>query len=148
MAKLGQASLLAKLAAEVVVPSEVAAEIRAGQSDDPARLWLESEGRHFIVQAVTHDPRVVAWDLGDGETAVISRALRTPNPICLLDDRAARDCARFFGARVKGTVGVLILAKRAGFIPALRPQIESLIRSGALLHDSVIREALELAGEV
>jgi predicted nucleic acid-binding protein len=91
--------------------------------------------------------KVVAWDLGNGETAVISRALHEPDALCLLDDRAARDCARLFGARVKGTVGVLVRAKKAGLIPAVRSEIDALLRSGALLSDGVVREALTLANE-
>ncbi|MDI1251355.1 MAG: DUF3368 domain-containing protein [Lacunisphaera sp.] len=68
--------------------------------------------------------------------------------MCLLDDRAARDCAQFFGAQVKGTVGVLLLAKKAGLIPAVQTEIDALLRSGALLSDVVVREALRLADEI
>lgn len=147
LGKINQLQLLAKLAGKVVIPHEVAVEISAGPADDPARLWVESVGRAFTAGPVLFDLRVVAWDLGHGETAVISRALHEPDAVCLLDDRAARDCARLFGAQVKGTVGILLLAKRAGLVPAVRPTIETLLRSGALLHDSVIRDALQLAGE-
>jgi predicted nucleic acid-binding protein len=147
LGKINQLHLLAKLAEQVVIPHEVAREITAGPADDPARRWLETGGRALVAEPTPFDLRVVAWDLGNGETAVISRALSKPGAVCLLDDRAARDCARLFGAQVKGTVGVLLLAKRAGLIPAVRPALEALLRSGALLHDSVISDALELAGE-
>lgn len=40
-----------------------------------------------------------------------------------------------------------LLAKRAGLVPAVRPAIAALLRSGALLHDLVIRDALQLADE-
>ena len=78
---------------------------------------------------------------------MICQALSKPGSVCILDDRAARDCARLFGARVKGTLGVLMLAKQAGLIPAVRPEIEALLNSGAMLHEGVVREALQLAGE-
>jgi predicted nucleic acid-binding protein len=48
---------------------------------------------------------------------------------------------------VKGTLGVLLLAKQAGLIPAVRPEIGALLNSGAMLHEGVVREALQLAGE-
>jgi len=101
-----------------------------------------------VVESVPFDLRVVAWDLGSGETAVISRALSEPDAMAVLDDRAARDCARIFGVKVTGTVGVLLQAKRAGLIPAVGPEIDALLRSGATLHDSVIRDALQLAEEL
>ncbi len=147
LGKINQPRLPARLASQVVIPYEVAAEIKAGPASDPARNWLESEGGASVARPMTLDLRVVAWDLGHGETAVISRALSEPGAVCLLDDRAARDCAQLFGAKVRGTGGVLLLAKRAGLIPAVRPGIKALIRPGALLPDSVVRDALELAGE-
>ncbi len=147
LGKIDQLHLLAALADQVVIPHEVAIEIGAGPTDDPARLWLDLEGQTYMVDPAPFDLRVVAWDLGSGETAVISRALREPDALCLLDDRAARDCARLFGAQVKGTLGVLLGAKQAGLLPAVRPAIDALIRAGAQLHESVVRDALQLADE-
>lgn len=147
LGKINQLHLLAKLAGQVVIPYEVADEIKAGAPDDPARVWLESAGRTLVAGPRPFDLRVVAWDLGHGETAVISRALSETGAVCLLDDRAARDCARLFGASVRGTVGVLLLAKQAGLIPAIRPAIAALLQAGALVHESVVQEALALAKE-
>ena len=147
LGKISRLSLLAELAAQVVIPHEVIEEIEAGPVTDPARQWLAVEGRRFAAPPDAFDLRVVAWDLGAGETAVISRALGRPGSVCILDDRAARDCAHLFGARVKGTVGVLLLAKQARLISAVRPEIVSLLNSVAMLHDAVVRDALQLAGE-
>lgn len=147
MGKINQLPLLAKLAAPVVIPREVADEIKAGPLADPARRWLMSDGQGMVAGPTPSDLRVVAWDLGKGETAVISRALSEPGAVCVLDDRAARDCAQLFGASVKGPVGVLLLAKRAGLIAAVRPEIQGLLRAGALLDEAVIRDALHLANE-
>ena len=147
LGKISRLSLLAELSEHVVVPHEVSLEIDAGPATDPARLWLASNGQSFVAKPELFDLRVVAWDLGKGETAVICQALSQPGSVCILDDRAARDCARLFGARVKGTVGVLLLAKQEGLIPAVRPMLESLLNSGATLHETVVRDALHLAGE-
>jgi hypothetical protein len=69
LGKVARLELLACLASGVEIPAEVAAEIRAGPVNDPARLWLASGGRDFVVESVPFDLRVVAWDLGSGETA-------------------------------------------------------------------------------
>lgn len=148
LGKINHLPLLPNLAPQLGLPGEVAEEITAGPADDPARRWLAAEGRHHIMEVVPHDPRIVAWDLGAGETAVISWALRLQTSVCVMDDRAARDCALVFGVAVIGSVGILVRAKRAGLIPVVRPQIEALLRAGALLHERVISEALDLAEEI
>jgi predicted nucleic acid-binding protein len=71
-----QQHLLTKLADEVVVPQAVVAEIQAGPVDDPARLSLSLD--HWPVVDVVSDPLIQAWDLGHGETAVLSHALQNP----------------------------------------------------------------------
>lgn len=147
LGKMARLSLLAEPSERVLIPHEVAWEIDAGPAADPARLSLAANGQSLVAKPEPFDLRVVAWDFGKGETAVICQVLSKPGSVCILDDRAARDCARLFGARVKGTVGFLLLAKQEGMIPAVRPVIESLLNSGATLHETVVRDALHLAGE-
>ena len=83
LGKIGQLSLLPALAERVMVPRAVADEIAAGPPDDAALLWLHSSGREWIGDASILDPRIMTWDLGAGETAVISQALVTPGVMIL-----------------------------------------------------------------
>ncbi len=76
---------------------------------------------------------------------MIALGISKVGSICILDDLAARNCAQVFGLPVTGTLGVLIRAKRAGFVPALRPEIDRLVLAGSLLSPSVIENALALA---
>jgi hypothetical protein len=51
-------------------------EIGAGCSDDPAVKWLKNPSlADHIVDAPTAPPFLIQWDLGAGETAVLSLAL-------------------------------------------------------------------------
>lgn len=147
LGKVGRLALLTRLSDRLLIPAEVAGEISAGPSDDSARSWVAGEGASAIAMTVPANPKVVAWDLGAGETAVISVALSHPGAVCLLDDRAARDCAAVFNLPVLGTAGVLVRAKRSGLIPAVRPEIERLRAAGALIAEHVVRDCLRLAGE-
>ena len=147
LGKIGRLGLLTALPERLMVPFAVEEEIAAGPHDDPARAWVAGPGKEFVVPAVNHDPRIVAWDLGRGETAVLSHAIAGKDRICLLDDRAARDCAAVFNLHVIGSVGILLRAKRAGLLPAVQPEITALLRAGALLSDTVVQECLHLAGE-
>ncbi|HVG22421.1 MAG TPA: DUF3368 domain-containing protein, partial [Blastocatellia bacterium] len=65
----------------------------------------------------------------------------------IIDDLAGRRCAGVFGIPVRGTLGLILMAKRRGNIPAARPVLESLRQSGMYLSDRVLDEALALIGE-
>ncbi len=140
LARVGQEHLFHTLADEVVVPRAVAIEIEAGPADDPARQVIAG-GRLTIVEAMPV-PEILAWDLGAGEAAVLSYALRKPGWTVILDDAAARKCARSLGLRLKGTLAVVILAKQRGLIPSATDILRSLLNIGFRLDEKVIREAL------
>lgn len=72
LAKVGRIDLLPKLAAELVIPASVADEIRAGPPDDPARNWLVSAAAPRIKPDAPIAAEIASWDLGAGETAVLS----------------------------------------------------------------------------
>ena len=91
---------------------------------------------------------IIAWDLGAGESSVIALASSPSSSICILDDLAARNCAEVFQLPVIGTLGVLLRAKTAGFVPRLQPEIDRLVDAGSMLAPSVIHKALTLAGEI
>ena len=73
LARIGYEDLLPSLAAQVVVPRSVAEEIQAGPDQDPARKALAA-GRFTVVDTPPPPPEQLAWDLGRGETAVLSLA--------------------------------------------------------------------------
>ncbi|MDZ7954701.1 hypothetical protein [Nostoc sp. DedQUE09] len=57
---------------------------------------------------------VAAWDLGKGESQVLSLALKNSDCAAIVDDRAARRCGQALGITTIRTGGLLILAKRRG----------------------------------
>ncbi len=140
LARVGQEHLFNALADEVVLPRAVADEIEAGPNNDPARRAVT--GGQFTLVDVPLSPEILAWDLGSGETAVLSYALAEPEWTAILDDAAARKCGRSFDLPVKGTLGVILLAKRRGLIPSAADVLRSLLRSGFYLDENIIREAL------
>jgi predicted nucleic acid-binding protein len=140
LARVGQEHLFRELADDVVVPRAVVEEIEAGPADDRARKAIAG-GRFAVVDAVPA-PEILAWDLGAGETAVLSYALGEPGWTVILDDAAARKCARSFDLRLKGTLAVIILAKQRGLISSAADVLQSLLRIGFRLDEHIIREAL------
>lgn len=147
LARISHVHLFEKLSHELVVPDGVAKEINKGPSDDPARAWIEGPGTRFIRPKNEMSTVVQAWDLGNGESEVLSWAYFNPAYEAILDDRSARNCATALGIRVRGTVGVVLLAKRQGLVPEIGPLLKELTRAGLRVSRDLLQKALQLAGE-
>ena len=141
LARIGRAELLRDLPARVVVPRAVAAEINAGPEDDPARQAL-ARGQFQIVDTPAPSTEILTWDLGAGETAVLSLAAAEPNWTAILDDAAARKCALSFSVELKGTLAVVILAKQRGLVASAADLIRELQGVGYRIDNRLVREAL------
>lgn len=141
LARAGQVELLSSLADTLVVPRAVAIEIQAGPSGDQARQAITA-GKFNIIDAPPAPSELLAWDLGAGETAVLSLAMTEPDWTSILDDAAARRCARSFSLPVKGTLAVVIMAKQADLIPSAVTVMKEIVDGGFRLNDQVIRQAL------
>ena len=147
LARGGHLSLLDLFARHLVVPRPVADEIVRRGAGDPASRALACSGRFEIVVAAATPPQISAWGLGAGESAVLAYALSVKGAIVILDDLAARRCAAALGLPVRGTLGLVLAAKRSGHIALARPVIEDLIRGGMYLSRQVLDEALSRVGE-
>jgi predicted nucleic acid-binding protein len=90
---------------------------------------------------------VAAWDLGLGESQVIAWAYRNPDYEAILDDRAAKNAALSLSIPVRGTVGILVLAKQESRISQLQPVLHQLVQVGFRVSSEVLAVALRLAGE-
>lgn len=86
-------------------------------------------------------------DLGQGESQVLMLALEMPGSIALLDDGLASRVAIARGIPIKGTLGLLLDAKRAGHITAVKPSLNKLQDLGFRLAEPTRAVVLKLAGE-
>jgi predicted nucleic acid-binding protein len=93
-------------------------------------------------------PNVIqSYQLGVGESAVLTWAYLNPNTEVIIDDLAARRCASTLGIPVRGTLGLVLTAKQRGIILAAIPIVEQLLTKGMSLSGNVINKALALVGE-
>jgi predicted nucleic acid-binding protein len=145
--KSGFQDLLPALFQEISVPEAVLNEVTdSGKNDFPAehlakQPWLKTEPK------IPLDLRVAAWDLGRGESEVISFALQSPSYRVVLDDREARRCAETLGCKCIGTAGILVLARRRNLLPSLRDTFAKLGSSGIWLSRDLVEELCRLEGE-
>lgn len=78
---------------------------------------------------------------------MIAVALELESTVVLIDERAARNYARARGLQVRGTLGVVLHAKRRGLIERATPLLDDLRQSGFWLDETTYRRARELALE-
>jgi predicted nucleic acid-binding protein len=74
---------------------------------------------------------------------VLSFALEHHGWIAILDDGAARKCAITFGVKVKGSLAIVILAKKRGLIPQAKQILHMMQEVGLRLDERTIRQVLK-----
>ena len=139
--------LLPRLFENVIIPAAVYSEILAGRLDDRART--ETPGLRWMEHAnpIEIDAKLRLFDLGDGESETISLGLANSNSIVLIDDAAARKCAKELGLSYLGTGGLLLRAKRNGQIDSLKGAIDKVRASGLWISQEVVDLLLKKANE-
>lgn len=145
--KSEQADLLPQLFSEIIVPGGVWDEITAADKNDPASRQLSGVTWAQQVEISNVAPEVAAWDLGKGESEVLSFALKNSDFAAIIDDRAARRCSQALGIITIGTGRLIILAKQRGLIPSVSPRIQALQDAGLWLSDNIVNLLKQQAGE-
>ncbi len=140
LGKLQRLDLLERLAPALSVPEAVIREVAAGADRGEATdtvAWARERMQTDVPVATS----VGAWDLGAGESQVISHCLAV-SAIAVLDDGAARACAQAHGLSLIGTLGVILRARKQGLIPAARPLIEELRHAGSFLDRGLVEREM------
>ncbi len=147
LAKAGMIHFLQQAAPQILIPTAVATEIgRRGRGDITVQA-LASASWLTTVEAPPIPPLIQAWDLGSGESAVLAFAQAHPGIVAIIDDGAGRRCAELLGIPLLGTLGLVMIAKKRGLIPAARPVIALLKQQGMFLSESTIDRAMQLVDE-
>jgi hypothetical protein len=105
--------------------------------------WIET-------RAVSNKPLVssLLLELDPGEAEAIALSMETSANLLLIDERHGRKIAARFGVPVLGLLGVLIQAKREGFIKEAKPILDALISiAGFWISAPLYARVLETAGE-
>ena len=140
LARIQRLDLVPAILQSVLIPPAVAREIRPSIPVLPD--WLR-------VRAPTNSPSLLTsrGRLGDGEWEAIALAIEVGAGAVLIDDRPARRLAQEAALSVIGTLGLLLGAKRAGVITAIRPELDKLLETSFFLSRQLYDELLRLAGE-
>jgi predicted nucleic acid-binding protein len=96
-----------------------------------------------------HGPpaNILSWDLGPGETQVVSHAVLHGADRVVIDDLEARRCAKAMGLANIGTLGIVGRAKAAGLIDRTGPVVQRLRETGLYASDDIVQRLLREVGE-
>ena len=148
LAAAGAFHLLRKLFGRVTVASEVRDEVMAGDPRPGAREMTDAIANGWMEVAEVRLNKALFADLGAGEASTLALAIESPGRcLVLMDAPIGRAHARALGIAVTGLAGVLLAAKRAGFIASVSPLLDRLEDSNFRLSEELIRIVLEQAGE-
>ncbi|HEX8267744.1 MAG TPA: DUF3368 domain-containing protein [Pyrinomonadaceae bacterium] len=144
--KSGLEDLLPQLFSTIIVPEAVWDEILRG-GDIAAQKLLDNEATWITRITIQIPPEILVWNLGDGESEVLSWAFANRNFRAVIDDKAARNCAKTIGIETLGTGGMLVLAKRRGLIDSVGEALDKLQAVGLYVSDEIIKLLQHQAGE-
>jgi predicted nucleic acid-binding protein len=139
--------VLPQLAKQVFVPSAVVEEIDAGHSLGVNLPALEKLDWVIIRRPASDLALPLITNLGPGETEVLMLGLEMRGAVVVLDDAPARDLAEVLDLRMTGTLGLLLDAKKAGLVKAVRPLLETLQSLRFRIASHTSSAVLRLAGE-
>jgi predicted nucleic acid-binding protein len=141
--------LLGNLFGEVYVPSAVIAELRVSRRRFAS---LDLSGLPFVRVRSAANTTLVAElmrTLDPGESEAIVLALELDAATLLMDEASGRNEAKRRGLSVTGVLGILRDAKRAGFVPAVKPLLDELVVGlGFFITDALRTQILTDCAEV
>lgn len=149
LAAIGQFHLLQQLYQHVQIAEGVWQELNAYQPPPPgckevtAAPWIDCHKvqNHSLVIALRQD-------LDKGEAETLALAIELSADLVLLDEKEARHQAQRLQLKKTGVIGILLEAKKQGYLTQVKPHLEALRqKAGFYLHDSLYQQALWLAKE-
>lgn len=148
LSRVGELGLLRQVFGQVCITDAVRGELlaggtSAGQVEIKAALadWID------VLTVDTKPWEPANPDLGAGEVSSLYLALQRPGSLLILDDAAARREADWHGLSYVGLIGVVLEAKRKGFIAQAKPLLRSLQKAGYYLSERRLDKALAAVGE-
>ena len=144
-------SLLRELYTEVLIPEEVQNEFLAVERMARQQALKKAPWITTVTRKTPLDTSAYPRGIHRGEAAVFDLAKEHGPRLLILDDKDARGYAKRIGLPVTGTIGILLEAKRSGFVNAIKPLLDVLLENGVHfvhLGASLVNEALQEVGEM
>ena len=158
LARIGRLELLAQLFGKVALTDLVALEITGGGVfPDTGTLaktltqpWLETVTLSENSLETCRDwVNLYQIDMGEASALVLASQLiaHGDEVLVIMDETRGRQAAQQAAIPITGTAGLLLLAKRFGLLPAVKPLLIALQAQSYYLSDRLLEAVLRQAGE-
>jgi predicted nucleic acid-binding protein len=137
--KLGKLEILERLYTTITIPKAVKDEVFKGKTAPDLIEVVE------IRQPIAS--RILEKTLGDGESEAIGLSLELNADLLIIDDLAARKVAKELGIKITGVIGILLEAKKMGFIQDIKDLLDEMIKHDFRISKTVCDETLKIAKE-
>jgi len=111
LVQIGQIELLARLFAEITLPSTVAEELRHPSAPTAVRAWMQDLPEWVKVVTAPEGDDPMLGELDPGERAAISLGLSLKADLILIDERKGTAVALTKGFDVTGTLASVVCQK-------------------------------------
>lgn len=132
----------------VILPKQAFEEIKKGTEmgkEDAQKIETLIDKKIIEMEEIDINKEIDKHNIGKGEKAAISLAIKNKMGIVLLDERKARRIAKFYKLKPKGTIGVLAEAYKNSKInkKEFKELIEKLIKEGYRIKETLILRLLD-----
>lgn len=135
--KIDELALLNKVYGEITTTPEIATEFGFELPSWVSIRPALDKGKQALL----------ALHVDYGEASALALALETEDSILVLDDNKARKMADRLRMKYTGTLGVIIRAKLAGYIPSIRPILGKIKKTNFRISPELESLALKEAEE-
>ena len=135
LSKINQLELLRLLYGNVYITIEVRLEFRL-----PIPDWI-------IEEYANHDSDF-NFGIGKGETSILNLAIRNNNSFLIIDELKARKVASNLNLKFTGAIGILVIAKRHGYIHEIKPILETMMKTNFRISKELYVQVLKNSNEL
>lgn len=148
LAKIGALNLLQKLYFQILIPEAVFSELSQVRRSQPGAMQVLNSSWIKVVKIKNKSVvEKLTKHLDLGESEAIALSLELQSDVLIIDEVAGRNIAKKLGRNIVGMVGVLLEAKKKGYIDSVKPYLDKLRRTGFRLSEEIYQLALSLSQE-
>lgn len=148
LAIIGRLEFLRKLYENIAIAPAVAAELDRLRHPAAGASIASAFAEGWLTVAPLAGPAPPWPNLHPGETESLALALQEEGTLLLMDETDGRAAARDLGLALTGVVGVLVAARRTGWISSLKDELLRLrLEARFFISERFFVEALALVGE-
>lgn len=140
--------MLKKMYGEIMIPHAVYKEL-SEKKESICKKQVDASLEWIHVEEIENQmaKSMFKTQLHDGEVEVMILAKEKNADTVIIDDANAKKHAKYLNLPVTGTLGVLIKAKRQGYINELKPIIQKMIDENIYISEKLMELCLKQANE-